>query len=161
MVGLRIVGTDVKRIDAPAKATGKARFASERGLGAPGMLYGKVLFSPHAHARIAGIDVSKALGLRGVKAVATGADVPDHRNGILIDDRHVLCREVARFVGDPIACVAAVSAETAEEAVGLIEVDYEILPAVFDVEWAMSLSGRRSAGAERALPPQDTHGGCG
>jgi CO/xanthine dehydrogenase Mo-binding subunit len=138
MAELRIVGTDVKKIDAPAKAMGKARYSSDRSIGVPGMLYGKVLFSPHAHARIAGIDTSKALALSGVKAVLTGRDAPDHRNGILIDDRHVLCREMARFVGDPVACVAAVSPEIAEEAVGLIEVDYDVLPAVFEVEWAMN-----------------------
>ena len=137
MAELRVVGSVVKKIDASAKATGKARFASERGIGVPGMLHGKVLLSPHAHARIVRIDSSRALKLRGVKAVVTGKDAPDHRNGILIDDRHVLCREIVRFVGDPIACVAAVSAETAAEALDLIEVDYEILPTVFDVEWAM------------------------
>ena len=137
MAGLCIVGTDVTKIDAPAKALGKTKYASEQGIGVPGMLHGKVLFSPHAHARIVGIDASKALKLKGVKAVVTGKDAPANRTGLLIDDRHVLCREVVRFVGDPVACIAADRVETAEEALDLIEVEYEILPAVFDPELAM------------------------
>ena len=138
MAELSFVGKSVPKVDARAKVLGKTKYVSEEGIGIPGLLYGKVLFSPHAHARIAKIDTSKAAGLKGVRAVLTGRDAPPNRVGLLIDDRHVLCREVVRFVGDPVACVAADSAEIAEEAVRLIDVEYEILPAVFDAELAMA-----------------------
>jgi len=135
-IKLSIVGKSVPRVDALDKVTGKAKYTSEEGLGWPGMLYGKVLYSPHAHANIVSIDVSKARRLPGVKAVLTGEDVPEHRSGVVLDDRHVLCREKVRFVGDAVAAVAAESMEIAEEALGIIEVKYEVLPAIFDVEEA-------------------------
>lgn len=137
MAGLRVVGTDVIKIDALDKATGRTRYCSEEGIGFPGLLHGKVLWSPHAHARIVSIDTSDALKLKGVKAVATGKDAPPHRSGVFVADRHVLCQERVRFVGDAVACVAATTIEAAEEAVKLIKVEYEVLPAVFDPEEAM------------------------
>ena len=138
MAEFKYVGKSVPKVDALAKVLGKTKYVSEEGIGIPGLLYGKVLFSPHAHARILKIDTSKAKALRGVRAVLTGKDAPDNRVGLLIDDRHVLCREVVRFVGDPVACVAADSAEIAEEAVALIEVEYEVLPALLDPEAALA-----------------------
>ncbi|MCL5734977.1 MAG: xanthine dehydrogenase family protein molybdopterin-binding subunit [Actinobacteria bacterium] len=138
MAEFAYVGRSVPKVDARAKVLGKTKFVSEEGIGFPGMLYGKVLFSPHAHARIVKIDTSKAAAVRGVRAVLTGKDVPETRVGMLIDDRHILCREIVRFVGDPVACVAAESEDAAAEAVRLIEVEYEILPAIFDAEAAMA-----------------------
>jgi CO/xanthine dehydrogenase Mo-binding subunit len=138
MTDLRVVGTNVTKIDALDKATGRTRYCSEEGIGFPGLLYGKVLWSPHAHARIVSIDISEALEVKGVKAVATGKDAPQHRSGVFIADRHVLCQERVRFVGDAAACVAATTPEAAEEAVNLIKVEYEPLPAVFDPEEAMA-----------------------
>jgi CO/xanthine dehydrogenase Mo-binding subunit len=138
MPGLRVVGTNVVKIDALDKATGRTKFCSEEGIGVPGLLHAKVLWSPHAQARIVGIDTSDALKVKGVKAVATGKDTPPHRSGLFVADRHVLCHERVRFVGDAVACVAATTPEIAEEAAGLIKVDYEVLPAVFDPEEAMA-----------------------
>jgi CO/xanthine dehydrogenase Mo-binding subunit len=137
MAELKCVGKSVVKIDALDKVTGKVKYSSEEGLGVPGVLYGKVLFSPHAHARILNIDTSKASRVKGVRAILTGKDAPEHRIGILIDDRHILCRERVRFIGDSVAAVAADSPEAAEEAAELIKVEYEVLPAIFDVEEAM------------------------
>lgn len=137
MTEFTVVGKNVIKIDALEKVTGRTRYASEEGIGMPGMLYGKILSSPFAHARILNIDTSKACSLKGVRTVLTGKDSPRHRDGVLIDDRHVLCHETVRFVGDTVAVVAADSMEAAEEAVDLIKVEYEELPAIFDAEEAM------------------------
>jgi len=137
MTELTTVGKSVIKVDAFDKVTGKAKYASEEGIGVPGMLYGKVLFSPFAHAEILKIDTSKASRLRGVRAVLTGKETPKQRSGMMIDDRHVLCHERVRFVGDAVAVVAADSADAAEEALELIEVEYRELPALFDPEEAM------------------------
>jgi carbon-monoxide dehydrogenase large subunit len=131
------VGKSVPRVDALEKVTGVAKFTSEEALALPGVLYGKVLFSPLAHAKIRNIDTSAAERVPGVKAILTGKDVPPHRAGHVIDDRHVLCKERVRFFGDSVAVVAAVSEDAAREAVNLIKVDYEELPAIFDAEEAM------------------------
>lgn len=134
---LSVIGKSVIKVDALDKVTGRAKFASEEGIGVPGMLYGKVLYSPHAHAEILGIDASKAERAKGVRAVLTGKDTPIHRSGMMIDDRHVLCHERARFVGDAVAVVVADSEDAAEEARDLIQVEYRELPALFDAEEAM------------------------
>jgi 4-hydroxybenzoyl-CoA reductase subunit alpha len=101
------------------------------------MLYGKILRSPHPHARILSIDTSKAEKLIGVKAVATGKDTPGRKLGVWrrfpeLCDEEFLCREKVRYIGDPVAAVAAIDEDTAEEALDLIEVEYELLPPVFD-----------------------------
>ena len=137
MAEYSVIGKSVLRVDALDKVTGAAKYTSEEGLGLPGMLCGKVLYSPHPHARIISIDTARAERLRGVRAVLTGKDVPEHRTGVMINDRHVLCRERVRFVGDAVAVVAAETVEAAEEALELIDVKYEELPAIFDVEGAM------------------------
>ena len=137
MSGLSVVGKSVINVDAFDKVTGKAKYASEEGIGIPGMLYGKVLYSPHAHAKILSVDTSKARRIKGVRAVLTGKDTPEHRTGWMVDDRHVLCHERVRFVGDAVAVVAADTLEAAEEALELIEVEYQELPALFDPEEAM------------------------
>jgi len=128
------IGKDVPRVDAVEKVTGMAKFAVD--IKILGMLYAKVLKSPHAHARILSIDASKAEKLPGVKAVLTGKEIP-LKVGIYVADRDVLAKEKARWVGDPVVVVAATSEEVAEEAVKLIEVKYKELKSVFDPREAL------------------------
>lgn len=125
------VGKQVLRVDGVAKVTGQARYTDDFHL--PGMLVGKILRSPHAHARIRGIDTSRAEALAGVKAVVTGQDAPV-RYGILpmAEDEYPLAVDKVRFVGDEVAAVAAVDEATAVRALSLIDVDYELLPPIFD-----------------------------
>jgi carbon-monoxide dehydrogenase large subunit len=101
------------------------------------MLWGKILRSPHPHARIVRIDASKAWNVPGVKAVVTGQDAPGHLMGKVLRDMPVLCWDRVRYIGDRVAAVAAETPEAAEEAILLIEVEYELLPAVFDPMEAM------------------------
>jgi len=126
----QVIGAPVARIEGPDKVSGRARYAADISL--PGMLWGKILRSPHPHARIRGIDASAARKLPGVRAVVTGLDVPGHYIGKVLRDMPVLCWERVRYVGDRVAAVAAETPEAAEEALALIEVEYEALPAVFD-----------------------------
>src|SRR5207245_9450879 len=122
----RVVGKAIRKVDATAKVTGATRFADDLFL--PRMLYAKLLRSPHPHARITGIDPSKARALPGVKAVLTGRNLPIPF-GILpvSQDEHALALDKARFVGDPVAGVAAVSEEVATAALDLIAVAYQPL----------------------------------
>ncbi|RPI87299.1 MAG: xanthine dehydrogenase family protein molybdopterin-binding subunit [Chloroflexi bacterium] len=133
----RPIGENIPRIDAQEKVTGAAQFVDDIPFG-PGLLYARIKRSPHPHALIKSIDTSKALELPGVRAVATGADTPGYL-GLYLQDRHIFCRDRVRYVGDPVAGVAAVSEEIAERALDLIEVEYEILPAVLDPEFGASL----------------------
>lgn len=133
-----VVGKRLPRVDAVVKATGEAMFAADMEL--PGMLHGKILRSPHPHARILNIDTSSAQRVKGVKAVVTAKDTSGYRYGDLVlgkGDEPFLATERVRFVGDEVAAVAALDEDTAEEALGLIKVEYEILPAVFDPMKAM------------------------
>ena len=141
-----LVGTSPVRPDGVPKVTGLAQFGDDFHL--PGMLQSKVLRSPHAHARIKSIDTSKAEALPGVKAVITGADFPEHafsyfgparieRNYWHIT-RTVIAREKALFEGHAVAAVAATTSAIAAKAAKLIEVDYEVLPHVIDVDEAMA-----------------------
>ncbi|HYL55017.1 MAG TPA: molybdopterin cofactor-binding domain-containing protein [Gemmatimonadales bacterium] len=127
----RVVGTALRKVDATAKVTGATRFADDLSL--PRMLYAKLLRSPHPHARIIVIDASKARALPGVKAVLTGTDLPIPF-GILpvSQDEHALALDKVRFVGDPVAAVAATSEEIATAALDLIDVQYEPLRAFPD-----------------------------
>src|SRR5665811_1227367 len=129
---LNTVGRRVPMHDAAAKATGQAQFTDD--LLQPGVLWGKLLRSPISHGRIISIDVSRAEALPGVKGVITGQDIPDRPYGIVpkAKDEYALARDRVRYIGDEVAAVVAVDSETAEEAVRLIEVEYEELPAVFD-----------------------------
>jgi carbon-monoxide dehydrogenase large subunit len=127
------VGDSVPRVDALEKALGAAKFADDLQFG-PGLLYARIKRSPYPHAFIKRIDVSKARALAGVKAVVTGDDTPG-LIGLYLRDRHIFCRDRVRYVGDPVAGVAAISEEIAEQALDLIEVDYEPLPGVFDPEF--------------------------
>lgn len=126
------VGKSVPRIDVFEKVTGAAIYADDMQFG-PGLYHGRLVRSPHAHALIKGIDASKALALPGVKAVVTGADVPQNI-GLYLVDRPILARDRVRYVGEPVAGVVASSEEMAVEAAALVEVEYEELPAVFDPE---------------------------
>jgi len=134
MPDLRTIGHETPRPDGPDKAAGRALYIHD--LERPGMLHGKIKFSEHAHARIVRIDTSKAKRLPGVRAVITGFDTPEIRVGFLRDNV-ALKKDKVRQYRDEVAAVAAVSAEVAREAVDLIEVEYEPLPAVFDPEEAL------------------------
>jgi CO/xanthine dehydrogenase Mo-binding subunit len=126
------VGKSVPRIDMYDKVTGSATFADDMQFG-PGLYYGRLVRSPHAHALIKRVNVAKAMEVSGVKAIVTGADVPNNI-GLYLIDRPIFARERVRYVGEPVAGVVATSEEIAEEAARLVEVDYEELPAVFDPE---------------------------
>ena len=125
---LRVVGRALRKVDATSKVTGATRFADDLFL--PRMLYAKLLRSPHPHARIVSIDPSAARSLPGVKAVLTGPDLPIPF-GILpvSQDEHALALDKVRFVGDPVAAVAATTEEIATQALDLIRVEYEPLRA--------------------------------
>lgn len=135
-----IVGKDLPRNDARAKATGAAVYTDDIKL--PGMLYGRILRSPHPHARIVSIDTSRAAGVPGVKCVITAADTPKIKYGnwrLFPDtqDEYPLAIDKVRFIGDEVAAVAAVDLDAAEEALSLIRVEYEPLPAIFDPDDAL------------------------
>ena len=129
----RFIGKATPRKDALEIVTGGIRYLND--LRVPGMIYGKVLRSPHPHALIKKIDKSKAEVLEGVEAVLTWEDVPDWKGGTPRYTR-VLDKKV-RYVGDAVALVAATTEQIAEEAVHLIGVEYELLPAVLSVEDAL------------------------
>ena len=145
-VSLKVVGTRPIRPDGVDKVTGRAVFAADTVMA--GMLWGKVKRSPHAHARIVSIDTSKALTLTGVKAVVTAADFPD----IPSEEAFVgegpmnfrdlslnfMARDKALYEGHAVAAVAATTQAIAEQALDLIDVKYEVLPHVIDVEAAMA-----------------------
>ncbi|MYA62458.1 MAG: xanthine dehydrogenase family protein molybdopterin-binding subunit, partial [Dehalococcoidia bacterium] len=141
-----VVGTRPIRPDGLDKVTGRARYSADIHL--PGMLHGKLLRSPHAHARIRSIDCSRALELPGVKAVVTAVDMPevsaeftDQEEGAMVNygfyGRNIIAREKALYKGHVIAAVAATDPSVAEQALDLIEVDYEVLPPVLNAEDAM------------------------
>ena len=132
-----VVGKRLSDKDAPPKATGQAQYTDDIVL--PGMLVGKVLRSPYPHARILNIDTSRAKQLPGVKAVITGEDTAGILYGTIAGgyDEYPLAIGKVRYVGDAVAAVAAIDEDTAEEALELIDVDYEELPAVYDPEEAM------------------------
>ncbi len=132
----KIIGTTPVRPDGVDKVTGRAQYGADFYL--PGMLVGKMLRSPHAHARIKSIDVSAAKALPGVKAVVTGADFPATAKGDTLDvQEHCLANGVALYDGHAVAAVAAVDANVAKQALKLIKVDYEILPHVTNIEDAI------------------------
>ncbi len=136
MKELKVVGKSIQRIDAVEKVTGRAKFTTDFKMG--NMLHAKAVLSPHAHARILSIDTSKAEKLPGVRAVLTPKDVPPVHISPFWGDQFALCMDnIVRCVGEPVAAVAADTIEIAEEAVRLIKVTYEELPAVFDVEEAL------------------------
>ena len=123
-----VVGKRIPREDALVKITGKAEYSTDILL--PGMLYGKILRSPYPHARILNIDTTKAGKLPGVKAVLTAKNTPSTDSPHA--DRRIFVTSKVRYIGDEVAAVAAISEDIAEEALELIEVEYEELPAIFD-----------------------------
>lgn len=130
-----VIGKSVPRIDAREKVTGEAKYCVDLSL--PGMLIGKIKRSPVAFARILNVDKSKAERLPGVKAVITGDDTPKIQYGTFIPDELPLATTLVRFVGDGVAAVAAVDEDVAEEALELVEVDYEELTPILDPEQAI------------------------
>src|SRR5579883_2344764 len=133
MSDFAIIGKPIALIDSAGKTTGSGKYADDYSL--PGMLIGKILHSPHPHARIKRIDSSRAMALEGVVCVVTGADAPN-KYGILPvgHDETALAVDKVRYVGDNVACVCATSEGIAERALDLIDVEYELLPAYFDPE---------------------------
>src|SRR4030081_2106210 len=131
-----IIGKRVALVDSAGKTTGQGKYTDD--LSVPGMLTGKILHSPYPHARIKSIDFSKAEAVEGVVCVVTGPDAPN-KYGILPvgHDETALAVEKVRYVGDNVACVVATSESIAEQALELIEVEYEQLPAWFDPEDSM------------------------
>lgn len=131
---LSVIGKSITRVDALEKANGTARYCDD--IYFRNMVYGRMVHSPHAHARILSIDTSAAQALPGVRAVLTAQDLPENSNigeerGWMLADREVC------YIGDPVAVVAADSDEIAAEAVKLVKVDYEVLPGVFYLEDAL------------------------
>ena len=130
------IGQSPPRLEAAEKAGGKALFTGDMVM--PGMLHGAILVSPYAHARILSYDASAALALDGVKAVVTAEDITGGMVGLVVKDEHALARGKVRYIGEPVAAVAAEDEATARLAARLIEVEYEELPAVTTVAEAMA-----------------------
>lgn len=135
---LKFIGSPTPRLEGPEKVSGKAIYAGDVSL--PGMLWCKVLRSPIAYGRIKQIDVSHALSLPGVAAIIRGKDVSGLLIGRKIYDMPILADGVVRFIGEKVVAVAAETEEIADEAVRLIEVDYEELPPIFDPREALEPS---------------------
>ena len=174
----KVIGTRPIRHDGTDKVTGRAQYGADIRL--TGMLFGRVKRSPHAHAIIKKIDASKALALPGVKAVITNADFPRPPAGVGITDegppqpwrfqvQNFLAEKKVLYRGHAVAAVAATDAHIAEDALALIEVEYEVLPPVMDVREAMQReradpargpvhqghrAARRRAGQGRATSPR-------
>jgi 4-hydroxybenzoyl-CoA reductase subunit alpha len=134
---LSVIGRRMRKMDGLAKSTGRARYADD--LTFPGMLHGKILRSPHPHARILSIDTSAAEALPGVFAAVTGAEMPTPY-GIIVwtPDEQALATDKVRYIGDAVAAVAAVDEDTANRALDLIRVEYELLPPILDPEQALT-----------------------
>lgn len=130
-----VIGKPIPRIEGPDKVTGRAKYSADIQL--PGTLWGKNVRSPYPHARIVAIDASRARAVPGVHAVLMAADLPRKRIGRAIKDYEVICSERVRYVGDVVAVLAADTAEIADVAALLVDVEYEELPAVFDPIEAM------------------------
>jgi 4-hydroxybenzoyl-CoA reductase subunit alpha len=135
--GFSVIGTRLGKLEGLGKVTGRALYTDDLAL--PGMLHGKILRSPHAHARILSIDTSAAEALDGVYAVVTGREMPV-LYGIIpwTRDEYPLCVDRVRFIGDAVAAVAASDEDTANRALDLIRVDYEVLPAYLSAEDALA-----------------------
>src|SRR6266480_5013188 len=137
-----VVGKPFRKVDARAKCTGQTKFADDIVL--PRMLFCKILRTHLPHALIKNINISKAIALPGVLAVITGKDLPISY-GILpvSQDEHALCIDKVRFIGDPVAAVAAIDEDVAFDAMNLIEVEYERLNAISSIEEAILIEDPR------------------
>jgi CO/xanthine dehydrogenase Mo-binding subunit len=161
---MRSIGAPVPRAEGKDKVSGRTLYAADVNL--PGLIWAKILRSPHPHARIRNVDIAKAERVPGVRAIITGENVRGLLVGKQIRDMPVLCWDVVRFIGDRVAAVAADTLDAAEEAIEAIEVDYELLPAVFDPEEAMQPSAPRIHenvaaydGAPQGILAVDVHNG--
>ena len=143
-----IVGASFPRVESRSKVTGAAQYVDDMQFG-PNLLIGQLKRSSRPHALIKRLDVSKARALPGVRVVVTGEDFPG-LTGLYLSDRPMFAVDRVRFVGEPLAGVAADTLEIAEEAIRLIEVEYEDLPGVFDPEFALQ-DHRNGVGRQVAL----------
>lgn len=168
MEGYSVVGKRLPRVDGVLKATGEARYTDDMSF--HGTLVGKILRSPHPHAKVLKIDTSKARRVIGVRAVITGKDTPGVKIGAIEAfpqnwDKYPLAIDKVRYIGDEVAAVAAMDEDIAEEVLDLIQVDYEELPAVFDPEEAMKPDAPRvhdvegNIGMQTLLEFGDVEGG--
>ncbi len=138
--GFAVIGGSEMKVDGLEKTTGRTRYADD--LSFPHQLHGKLLRSPHAHARIKSIDVSQAAAMPGVKCILTGKDLPVSFGPLPIsEDEHALALEKVRYVGDPVAAVAAVDPATAEAACKAIVVEYEVLDTYMTIAEALAQKG--------------------
>ena len=154
----RIVGHTIGRLDGAGKVTGADRYSADVTL--PGLIWGKALRSPLPHARIVGIDTSRAKALPGVLAVLTAADLPDILVGRRMFDMPLLARDRVRFIGEKVAVVAAVDPDVADEALAQIDVQYEDLPATIDLAKALDSGApvvHENAGAYEGAPKERPH----
>src|SRR3979411_10819 len=136
MTNFSIIGKPTAMVDAAGKTTGAGKYTDDLRL--PGMVVGSSLHSTYPHARIKRIDPSRAEKLEGVVAVVTGKDAPNPYGILPVGhDEYALALDKVRYVGDNVACVAAVDEDTADRALELIDVEYELLPAYFDPEESM------------------------
>jgi len=134
-VEYKFIGKSLPKLDTTDKVLGKAAYTDD--IEYPGMLYAKLLRSKHPHAKIVSLDILRAEGLPGVKAIITAKDVPFNAHGYNFKDQVVFAQDKVRYLGDPIVAVAAETEEIAEEALERIDVKYEVLPAVFDPREAL------------------------
>jgi CO/xanthine dehydrogenase Mo-binding subunit/CO/xanthine dehydrogenase FAD-binding subunit len=135
----RVIGQPRPQLEGPAKVTGRAEYTHDLTL--PDILHGAILRSPHPHARIKSVDLSKARAMPGIVVMISGEDFPDKKYvnaGPVYADRFAMARDKVRFVGEEVAAVAAETLGQAQAALTAINVEYEILPAVFDVEAALA-----------------------
>src|SRR5215471_10503007 len=138
----KVIGKPFRKVDARSKCTGQTRFADDIVL--PRMLFSRLLRSPVPHALIKSIDVSEAMALPGVLAIITGKDLPIPY-GILpvSQDEHTLCTDKVRFIGDPVAAIAAIDEDAAFEAMDLIQVEYERLEPISSIPEALQTAEPR------------------
>ena len=157
---LKVVGRPMGRVEGAEKVGGKTVYTADVQL--PEMLWGQCLRSPHAHARIARINTEKAKQVSGVVTILTGADLPSHRVGLSLQDTPLLAQGKVRFIGEKVVAVAAEDRSAAEEALSLVEIEYEELPGVFAPEKAMqagaplvheTLSSYKGFKATTEMPP--------
>ncbi|MGD9923562.1 MAG: xanthine dehydrogenase family protein molybdopterin-binding subunit, partial [Pseudorhodoplanes sp.] len=130
------IGASPPRLEAADKVSGRAGYIDDIKL--PGMLYAALLTSPHAHARICGYRLEAALAIKGVKAIVTGPDLKTPRAGGVVKDESMVARDKVRYVGEPVAAVAATDPEIAARAAAAIEVDYDPLPAVLTIDQSLA-----------------------
>jgi CO/xanthine dehydrogenase Mo-binding subunit len=135
MANYRVIGTPVERVDGPEMLSGQALYGPD--VKSPGMLWGKILRSPIPHGKVLSVNTEKAKKHPGVKVIICAQDVPSRRYGYAIEDEHIFAIDKVHYVGQPVAAIAAVDEDAAEEALSLIEVEYDELPAVFDAEEAI------------------------